>query len=487
MDNNPEIETNEPFYNCSECSSLIEIINLDNNNIEFKCCNKLQSHHKIIPINEYIPKMEYHHNEINLGKCKIDEKHNKKYKCYCLECGVNLCKICLKTREHLDHYKINVEEIQPKEIEMIILDKLINEIQNKKEYNNMRRIYEIIYNSYNKYNNNYYYCINIHNILINYIENNDDFINNINKEEYENIMKMKNKKEKMKLKLNYAKETNDIKEKYKINENKTIKHEKIIDKKENKIVEEEFNRKLSKIHDTIVYIKKHTDSLKANPKYNYYYTSENQNNNETNQISDYNRINPNLRNINFTKHSIDSVIVNSDDIIFIQNRIKAIHPKIKEVYFNLVYRASEDGDKASDFHKKCDTIGPNVSLIKTRKGNIFGGFTFKNWEHLPRDIDVNRPNLGSASRDTNAFGFNVNNQKIYNNEKPNEFAIWCNRNFGPTFKNNLFQIFDSCFKKGGYCGIRTNSNFGGQMYDYEISGGEPRFKVDELEVFEVRL
>ena len=65
MDNNPEIETNEPFYNCSECSSLIEIINIDQNNIEFKCCNKLQSHHKIIPINEYIPKMEYHHNEIN--------------------------------------------------------------------------------------------------------------------------------------------------------------------------------------------------------------------------------------------------------------------------------------------------------------------------------------------------------------------------------------------------------------------------------------
>ena len=225
----------------------------------------------------------------------------------------------------------------------------------------------------------------------------------------------------------------------------------------------------------------------SNPKKNYYHTIENQNYPIENQTPSYNRTNPNLNNYNISKDSIDSKIVNFDDIIFLKNRIKEIHPKIKEVYFNLAYRASEDGDKASDFHKKCDTIGPNVVLIKTRKGNVFGGFTFKNWEHLPRDVDINRPNLGSASRDSNAFGFSVNNQKIYNNEKPTEFAIWCNRNFGPTFKNNLFQIFDSCMKKGGYCSIRSNSHFGGQGYDYEISGGESRFKVDELEVFEIKL
>ena len=223
------------------------------------------------------------------------------------------------------------------------------------------------------------------------------------------------------------------------------------------------------------------------PKKNYYQTSENNNYPQENRIPSYSRTNPNLSNHNFSDGLIDSKIVNFDDIIFIQNRIKKIHPKIKDVYFNLCYRATEDGDKAADFHKKCDTIGPNVVIIKTRKGNIFGGFTFKNWEHLPRDIDIKRPNLGSASRDSNAFGFSVNNQKIYNNEKPNEFAIWCNKNFGPTFKNNLFQIFDSCMKKGGYCSIRNNSHFGGQMTDYEISGGESKFKVDELEVFEVKL
>ena len=152
----------------------------------------------------------------------------------------------------------------------------------------------------------------------------------------------------------------------------------------------------------------------------------------------------------------------------------------------MVYRATEDGDKSIDFHKKCDKIGPNITFVKTKNGCVFGGFTVKNWEHLKRDINVNKPNLGSASRDSKAFGFCINYQKIYNNEKPNEFAIWCNRNFGPTFKNNFFQIFNNCFKRGGYCSVRKNSHFGGQDQDYEISGGEAKFGVEEIEVFELQ-
>ena len=216
----------------------------------------------------------------------------------------------------------------------------------------------------------------------------------------------------------------------------------------------------------------------------------------------YNNTNPNIRNTgknnayaeaNYSysglkeDNHIESRIVKDNEIQFLINRLREMHPRINNISFNLVYRATEDGDKAADFHKKCDRIGPNITLIKTKKGYIFGGFTFKNWEHMPRDIDVNKPNLGSASRDSRAFGFSVSNQKVYNNDKPNEFAIWCNKNFGPTFKNNLFQIFDSCLRKGGYCSIRSNSHFGGQLYDYEISGGESRFRVEELEVYEIKL
>ena len=247
----------------------------------------------------------------------------------------------------------------------------------------------------------------------------------------------------------------------------------------------ELNNKITKLSSSKQIPQINAKKIIQKSNTNYYRTLENQN--QENQSSFYNRTNPNINNINISKDSINSRIVNYEDIIFIQNRIKEINPRIKDVYFSLVYRATEDGDKAVNFHNKCDKIGPNIVLRKTKKGFIFGGFTFRNWEHLPRDIDINRPNLGSASRDANAFGFNINNQKIYNNERPNEFAIWCNRNFGPTFKNNLFQIFDSCLKKGGYCTVRRSSHFGGQKTDFEITGGESKFKVDELEVFEVKL
>ena len=42
MEEEPEPETKEPFYECSkeQCSSPIEIIFLDKENIKFRCFNK---------------------------------------------------------------------------------------------------------------------------------------------------------------------------------------------------------------------------------------------------------------------------------------------------------------------------------------------------------------------------------------------------------------------------------------------------------------
>ena len=193
----------------------------------------------------------------------------------------------------------------------------------------------------------------------------------------------------------------------------------------------------------------------------------------------------NMNDINQYENGInDSNIIEEDSVVFIENRLRQIFPNI-DFNYNLVYRATEDGDRSSDFHKRCDKIGPNITFVKTRNGYVFGGFTVKNWEHLKRDININKPNLGSASRDPKAFGFSVNYQKIYENQRKNEFAIWCNRNYGPTFKNNFFQILDKALEKGGYCSSRNNSHFGGQNSDFEINGGESKFAIYEIEVFEL--
>ena len=78
------IETNnsEIYYNCSECSSLIEIISINENNniIEFKCLNKDSNHPKniIMPLKEYLEKMKkFNNRKINCEECEIHNKNNK--------------------------------------------------------------------------------------------------------------------------------------------------------------------------------------------------------------------------------------------------------------------------------------------------------------------------------------------------------------------------------------------------------------------------
>ncbi len=39
------------------------------------------------------------------------------------------------------------------------------------------------------------------------------------------------------------------------------------------------------------------------------------------------------------------------------------------------YRGSRDGWKYKDFHRTSDGIKPSISLFKTKKGKLIGGFT----------------------------------------------------------------------------------------------------------------
>ena len=155
------------------------------------------------------------------------------------------------------------------------------------------------------------------------------------------------------------------------------------------------------------------------------------------------------------------------------------------IKYTLVYRATRDGDSAKNFHWKCDFIGPNLTLIKTKKNFIFGGCTYKGWKHLFKDIKKEEPEFGTELKDEKAFTFSVNEQKIYKNGKINENAIYCNNNYGPVFKNNFFKIYDECLKNGGMCGKIEESNFEGQEKEYEFNGGEEKFEIEEMEVFQM--
>ena len=185
---------------------------------------------------------------------------------------------------------------------------------------------------------------------------------------------------------------------------------------------------------------------------------------------------------------LDSIILNKEDItedFFLFSKIKEVFPYDMKIKYKLIYRCSKHGDTAKNFHLKCDYIGPNIVLIKTKKNFIFGGVTSKSWKHLLKDIKKDEPEYGTEIKDEKAFGFSINLKKIYKNGKPNEFAIFCNNNYGPVFKNNYFKIFNECLKSGGICGNMEESNYIGQEKDYEFNGEEEKFDVEDIEVFQI--
>ena len=131
-----EDKYNDISYNCTECSSLIEIISLyqDNNAIKFKCLNKSNSHEKTLSIKEYLQKMKNHYNkQLNDDICKVYTNKTEKYVCYCFNCKNHLCAECLESRTHLKHNKNNIMEIKPIQEELNIIKEIINDYKTKVE------------------------------------------------------------------------------------------------------------------------------------------------------------------------------------------------------------------------------------------------------------------------------------------------------------------------------------------------------------------
>ena len=143
------------------------------------------------------------------------------------------------------------------------------------------------------------------------------------------------------------------------------------------------------------------------------------------------------------------------------------------VKFNILYRASVDGDKAKTFHEKCDKHQMTLVLVETTKGRRFGGFTTKTWD-------------GNCEKkvDDNAFVFCLDNKKIYDIRK-GEYAIGGYPKFGPVFFGCQIRIYDECFKKGGTT-CQRGLNYKTKK-DYELNSGEQSYIVKEIEVYDVEV
>jgi hypothetical protein len=153
--------------------------------------------------------------------------------------------------------------------------------------------------------------------------------------------------------------------------------------------------------------------------------------------------------------------------------------------YDLLYRGTLHGFKASDFHSKCDNIPKTLTVIKATSGNVFGGYTETTWDQIDR-----------SKFDNNAFLFsliNKENSPMKVSISTGFLAIHCHSQYGPIFGTNSIGN-DIC--------IANNSNFNNNFSNFSSSyrhqnfnsnsdkanrflAGSWNFAVEEIEVFQV--
>ena len=184
----------------------------------------------------------------------------------------------------------------------------------------------------------------------------------------------------------------------------------------------------------------------------------------------------NLGNQFLTLQDIRLEIIKGDiieDIKELELLSRRISKNNSKIILNLLYKATIDSDKAEIFHKKCDFAKNTLVLVKSKNGKRFGGYTTQDWN-----------GNSVEKKDDNAFVFSLDKMAIYD-IIPGEDAIGCYPNYGPVFLGCQIRIYDEFFTKGGTT-YEKGLNYNTQE-DFELTGGQKKFEVKEIEVYSVDL
>ena len=176
------------------------------------------------------------------------------------------------------------------------------------------------------------------------------------------------------------------------------------------------------------------------------------------------------KNIN-EKDLEESKIICKEDFILVSTGInRNLNKIIKKV--KLLYRATRDGDKAKNFHSKCDGKIDTVTFVKTRTGKKFGGFAHSAWN-----------SNGSWISDSKVFVFSLDNYECYYYNDNGNMILGTSSN-GPYFGGGPDFYINNC------C-LSSNSSTSQSSFDYKgknyALNGTSSFQVQEYEVYQLTL
>ena len=178
------------------------------------------------------------------------------------------------------------------------------------------------------------------------------------------------------------------------------------------------------------------------------------------------------------KNPIGSYILLENEINLIKDWLNnnQIYGNIKyeNISFELLYRASRDGDSASKFHELCDGKGPTIIFVKNEDDMRYGGYTSIPWN-----------DFNEYESDPFSFLFSLTNKEkfVLNNENDKN-AVYHSKTCGPAFGENQNDLFipDNCFKcKKFKCYSNSFVYDNNKMYNGKIS-----FLIKDYEVYLVK-
>ena len=190
------------------------------------------------------------------------------------------------------------------------------------------------------------------------------------------------------------------------------------------------------------------------------------------QEENYNQIIKRLENdIQIIKTKISQnneiFLMNEEEKNLISNWIEENSKK----EFKLIFKSSLNDDLIKTFHEKCDNKNNTLIIIKSSKGKKFGGYNPLLWNISDK-----------YNNDSKTFLFSLDLKKKFIIDKENEINFASiGKNDCILFGNGDLCIFDMFTKNDKNFSKPCSFN----IIDYQLTGGDEYFKVDELEVYSI--
>lgn len=156
--------------------------------------------------------------------------------------------------------------------------------------------------------------------------------------------------------------------------------------------------------------------------------------------------------------------------------------------FRLLYRASRDGFGAKDFHSRCDDKANTLTIIKTTKQFVFGGYANATWNQVDVACKHKEARKAFIFSLANSEGKAIRMEKTQNYYHDGDKSLYCSNSYGPSFGLSEFKISDH-----SNANEDSTSKLQGQSFEFSslyymhkettFLAGSEYFKVAEIEVY----